>query len=569
MTKHLILHERPDQSISSTFLQSLDCACSISPNSHSIMSIQTRAQAPAKAQAHIPYQQESILSWLPTELLIHVLSDPDFRPPDRANISLTCRVFQAINTPILYTDNVRQGGSSCLFWAARHGRIGTFQNAVAAGAHLDIAGWLDEDGIGGVDVNDDSCAATPLHVAARYGQRQVAEWLIDNGADINAASYRYCDALIVYWKQYFTTACRPGWTPLFAALNNKQALTAELLVSREAESTNTRTGRRYFLVPALHVAAANGVTSVIKLLSTARDFDVDSRDFNGNTALHYASQYWPPAEDDLRSNSSPIPLLLSLGADIEAANNRLQNPLVHACWMGNFRAATLLVRAGANPKAECYVREVQKLVRPLYLASLSHFDIAQQSGNDPPEDGSAFEDARSELFHALFDAGVDLNGRLTYSRFFDAPMLQRVCLDNNYFAAQTLLHVAGADVNATDGQGQTILLGYLRSLTQSPSYYSNTSHIVGDMLALLLRGGARLDIADYTGTDALQLAIGWVLAGESSASCLQMLLRCANASNVSEARILAAIASCYDQPVVVSHRAVTLLLDFLNIRLIR
>ncbi|ROW13168.1 hypothetical protein VPNG_04876 [Cytospora leucostoma] len=508
-------------------------------------------------------------------LLIHILSDPDFCPPDRANISLTCRVFETINTPILYAENVRQGGSSCLFWAARRGRLRTIQIAVAAGAHPHVAGWLAEDGMDGSDVDIVCRATTPLHVAARYGHRQVAECLIDNGADINAFSYKYCDALVVYWRQY-STIWRPGWTPLFAALNHKQASTAELLVSRQAKWTNTRRGTSHLNIPALHVAAANGVSSVIKLLSTARDFDIDSRDLNGNTALHYASQYSPPADDDLQSDLSPFPLLLSLGADIEAVNNRLQNPLIHACWMGNFRAATLLVRAGANPKAECYVREVQKLVRPLYLASLSHSDIARQSGEEPPEDGPAFEDARSELFQALFDAGVDVNERLTYSRFFDAPILHRVCLDNNSYAAQTLIHVAGANVNATDGQGQTALMGYLRSLTRRP-IYSIISHTVSDMLALLLRSGARLDIPDHSGADALQLATGWVVEDADPAICLQTLLRCANASNVSESRVLAAIDSCYDEPAglsyhvvaVASHRAVTLLFDFLEVTWIR
>ncbi|ROW09654.1 hypothetical protein VMCG_02156 [Cytospora schulzeri] len=500
----------------------------------------------------IPHQ--TILSCLPTELIIHILCDFQLRSRDRANISLTCRLFHTINTPILYTENIRHGNSSCLFWAARHGRIGTLQNAVAAGAHLNTSGWLAEDE--GEEVDDDNSghATTPLHVAAKYGQREVAEWLIDNGANINAASYKYCDALVVYWRQYFTPAWRPGWTPLFAALNHEQASTAELLVSRRAELTNTHTGWRQLSVPALHVAAANGVSSVIKLLSTAEDFDVSSRDFNGNTALHYASQYWPQAKDDLQLASSPIPLLLGLGADIEAVNNRQQNPLIHACWMGNFRAATLLVKAGANPKAECYVREVQKLVRPLYLASLSRSDIARQSGSEPYQDETALEAARAEFFQALFAAGVNANDRLTYSRSFDIPMLQRVCLDNNHFAAQTLVHVAGADVNSTDGEGQTTLLGYLRNFGQRPTY-SNTSHITSDILVLLLRSGARLDLPDGKGTDALQLALDWVLADQDPSDCLQTLLRCSNASNVSEMRVVAAIDSCYEQPAVQSECA--------------
>jgi ankyrin repeat protein len=310
------------------------------------------------------------------------------------------------------------------------------------------------------------------------------------------------------------------------------------------------------------------VSSVIKLLSTSEDFDVGSRDFNGNTALHYASQYWPQARDDLQLASSPIPLLLSLGADIEAVNNRLQNPLIHACWLGNFRAATLLVKAGANPKAECYVREVQKLVRPLYLASLSRSDIARQSGSEPYQDEPAMEAARTEFFQALFEAGVNANDRLSYSRSFDIPMLQRVCLDNNYFAAQTLIRVAGADVNATDGKGQTTLLGYLKNLCQRPAYGSN-SHVTSDILALLLRSGARLDIPDNKGTDALQLALDWVLTDKDPSTHLQTLLRCADASNVSEARVVAAIDSCYEQPAIPSQRAVVMLLDFLEAHWIR
>ncbi|KUI61663.1 Transient receptor potential cation channel subfamily A member 1 [Cytospora mali] len=508
---------------------------------------------------------ESILSWLPTELFIHILSDSHFSPRDRANISLTCRLFHAINTPILYTDNIRHGNSSCLFWAARHGRIATIQNAVAAGAHLNINGWLAEDEVDDGDDDNAGRATTPLHVAAKYGQREVAEWLIDNGADINAASYKYCDALVVYWRQYFTPVWRPGWTPLFAALNHEQASTAELLVSRRAELTNTHTGRRQLFVPALHVAAANGMSSVIKLLSAASDFDVSSRDFNGNTALHYASQYWPQSKDDVQLASSPIPLLLSLGADIEAVNNRLQNPLIHACWMGNFCAATLLVKAGANPKAECYVPQVQKLVRPVYLASLSRSDIARQSGSEPYQDESALEAARAEFFHALLTAGVNPSDRLSFSRSFDIPMLQRLCLDNNHFAAKTLIHVAGADVNATDGKGQTALLGYLRSFGQRPTY-SSTSHVTSEILALLLSSGARLDVPDGNGIDALQLTLDWVLTDNDPSNCLQTLLQNASDSSVSKVRVVAAIDSCYDKAAIPSQRAVALLLDFLETR---
>lgn len=497
----------------------------------------------------------SSFALLPIELIIQILGDDHLASRDRASISRTCQLFHNINNPLLYAQDVRQGRSSCLFWAAKHGRLDTLKRAVDAGADINNEGWFadDDDGDDGggiVHVHDNKPAGvtTPLHVAAKYGQKEAAEWLLDHGANIDAASFCWCDALVMYWRQYFSPASRPGWTPLFAALTHEQAATAELLVSRKAELTNMHTRRRRLFIPALHVAAANGMTSVIHMLAQAPHFDVDSRDFSGNTALHYASQYWPHA---VRANghtvASPIPLLLSLGAEIEGVNNRLQNPLIHACWLGNWVAATLLVQAGANPKAECYVREVEKLVRPLYLASLSRADIARQSGSEPYQDHVAWETARRDFFQALVAAGVNVDERLVYRHSVDIPMLQRVCLDNNYAAAKTLLHVAGADVDATDGLGQTALLGYLRDLAGQRLPYANRSNVAADIVELLLAGGARLDVPDENGCDALQQALEWSLAGADLTGSLRSLLRLADAHNVSEGRIEAAITACCDK----------------------
>lgn len=495
----------------------------------------------------------SSFALLPIELIIQILGDDHLACRDRASISRTCQLFHDINNPILYTQNVRQGRSSCLFWAAKHGRLETLKRGVDAGANVNTEGWFADDG---VNMDDNPAGVTtPLHVAAKYGQKEAAEWLIDHGANIDAASFCWCDALVIYWRQYFTPAWRPGWTPLFAALNHEQASTAELLVSRKAELTNMHTRRRRLFIPALHVAAANGMTSVIQMLAQAQDFDVDSRDFSGNTALHYASQYWPHgvhANEERAgqggckqdTTASPIPLLLSLGAEIEGVNNRLQNPLIHACWLGNWVAATLLVQAGANPKAECYVREVEKLVRPLYLASLSRADIARQSGSEPYQDEVTWEAARADFFQVLVAAGVNVNDRLTYRRSFDIPMLQRVCLDNNYAAAKTLLRVADADVDATDGLGQTALLGYLREVAGQRLPYANRSNVAADIFELLLASGARLDVPDENGCDALQQALDWSLAGADLAGSLRSLLRLADAHNVSEGRIEAAITAC-------------------------
>jgi ankyrin repeat protein len=116
----------------------------------------------------------------------------------------------------------------------------------------------------GADANaKDNRGMTPLHKAAYYGRRQIAEVLIAKGANVNETD----------------TA---GQTPL-------------------------------------HIAANFGAKFVPELL-LAKGADVNARDNSGNTALHEAAGVW-------HVDKNVLEVLLAKGADVQARNEAGQTPL--------------------------------------------------------------------------------------------------------------------------------------------------------------------------------------------------------------------------------------------------
>ena len=133
--------------------------------------------------------------------------------------------------------------------------------AVSQG-HKDVAEFLLTKG---ADLNSrDGENGTPLHTAAVVGDREITELLLAKGADI-------------------TTQDMCGWTPLHVACLNGHRDVAESLIDNGADiNTKDKWGKT-----ALHIVCSRGFKDVVELLLD-RGADVGVKDKSGNSPLELA-----------------------------------------------------------------------------------------------------------------------------------------------------------------------------------------------------------------------------------------------------------------------------------------
>jgi uncharacterized protein len=138
--------------------------------------------------------------------------------------------------------------------------------AAAVGSSDVVFGELDRDGalIGG----HSSDGWTLLHMAAFFGHGEMAAWLLERGAEVDARS---------------TNAMKN--TPLHAATAGRRTELAKLLLSKGADANARQSGGW----TALHGAAQNGDREIVELL-LAHGADLTARADNNQTALDLALQ---------------------------------------------------------------------------------------------------------------------------------------------------------------------------------------------------------------------------------------------------------------------------------------
>ena len=206
----------------------------------------------------------------------------------------------------------------------------TIHQAADAGDLAKVKAFIQE----GIDVNTKVHGCTPLHCAARYGHKEVAELLIAKGADVNAKDMR-------------------GRTPIDLAIDQGRKEIAKLLVSKSADVS-------------LHIAAYLGdLQRVEKFIDGGANLDANDRE--GQTALHYAAKAgqipvaklliangadvnageWTPLQEAAYHSKEMVELLLAKGADI---NTGKWTPL-HSAVYGHNEIVELLIAKGANVNA--------------------------------------------------------------------------------------------------------------------------------------------------------------------------------------------------------------------------
>ncbi|KAK5631504.1 hypothetical protein RRF57_007218 [Xylaria bambusicola] len=272
----------------------------------------------------------------------------------------------------------------------------------------------------------DQCYWTPLHIAVAWGNDELVNLLLDNGADINALSRHFCQCALLP-----DINVAPLWTPLHTAMCHGHKSTTRLLLSRGA-SINLTTrygGKDNNRFTALHSACnANFLDAVLAVLDGGYQADVTVRDHNGMTPLTYAF---------CRGNWAIIDLLLEHGADI---NDELGsfNALGHACLLGYYAEALRLLDLGAIPKPYLFENRSD----PIWF----HLIAAAGAPDISSPRSSAQTEYRQELVVRLIEHGIGVDERAANG----ATALMEAASFHRADVVKALLSL-GADVHLVDG----------------------------------------------------------------------------------------------------------------------
>jgi ankyrin repeat protein len=330
-----------------------------------------------------------------------------------------------------------------------------------------------------IDVNArDGFGATALHEAAEAGHKEVAEFLIAKGADVNAkthgeASVRAGDT--VAWHMEYTC------TPLHLAAEAGHKDVVELLIAHGADINAKDHGGE----TALHKAAGGGHQEIVQLLLD-KGADASAADKMGLTpqakALHDGKVF-----DTIRLSGTIHGAAMS--GNVAAVKKFLQDkpsllnardpegrtPLFVAVGNGRAEVVKLLLSMGADanagnsqegPRPSLFGPAVFKSKSPLFVAvEKGHADIVDlliaaganvNAKNDEGEVTALYEATRrkdAEIVERLLKAGADVNVQL--KRGGGTPLLLAAALGDKRIVE--MLVAKGADLSFKPPSGSTVL----------------------------------------------------------------------------------------------------------------
>lgn len=368
-----------------------------------------------------------------------------------------------------YPDASQPDGTTALHWAAYHANEGMARKLVDAGA----------------DVNaSNRYGVSPLSLACASGAPRLVRLLLDAGADANAA--------LAGGESVLMTAARTGVIESVRALLDAGA-------NPNAAERNSQT--------ALMWAAAEGHADVVRVLIDAGAEAGTALD-SGFNALFFAVREGRTAV--VRTLLDPAvgfdvnePLHRKGRPQYQYANSGL-SPLILAIENGHFELAVALLEAGANPNDE------RTGYTPLHTITWVRKPKNSDYGSDPAPEASG-NLSTLQFVRTLVAMGADVNARLASGKpqapkiniqgstpfLFaadkaDVPLmrvllelganpflpnventtplmaaaglgttapLEEAGTEEEAFAATRLLLDLGADINAVDDNGETVMHG--------------------------------------------------------------------------------------------------------------
>jgi ankyrin repeat protein len=351
-----------------------------------------------------------------------------------------------------------------------------------------------------------------LAVAGKEDKNAVSclEALLDAGADINIRNRRGATALhmAVLERNYATTEFLLGRgadmqardehdrTALDYAISERASDEAVLLVARGA----LRKGEDERNIAVLCAGIYAGFEEDFVRTVLAKIVNINAGVKNGDVPLVSAAQ-------EVKSGSGIIGLLLEREEiDINARGAEGMTPLIRALWFSRQSAAEKLLRAGAD--VTIALDDSRTALRYAVFRGYSNvtktiLDAYAAKGETPPDLASALgvaaECGDEKIVRMLIDAHA------TQGTPPDLSLALETAAINGHAKIVRVLIEAGADVNAADGDGKTILM---KAAERNKFTVANE----------LVLAGAGIEAADANGRTAYDHAVA--ASAESAAAVL-------------------------------------------------
>jgi ankyrin repeat protein len=220
-------------------------------------------------------------------------------------------------------------------------RIDLLSTAVDYG-HIEVVKIL-------LKYNPDADISALLSMVAGYGAKELIEFLIKNGADVNknyqnirtplyaAAESGHAEIvdLLLKYGAYVDKDDQGGVTPLYVASSEGHTEVVELLVKNGADVNKAKENG---LTP-LYIAAHYQKAEVVKLLLEHPEIDINQARENGSTPLYIAAN---------SGDMETVRPLVEDGADVNKAKENGLTPLYTAASSGHIEVVKLLVAYGAD-----------------------------------------------------------------------------------------------------------------------------------------------------------------------------------------------------------------------------
>ncbi len=407
--------------------------------------------------------------------------------------------------------NAQSDGFTPLQRAAMQGQLTVAQFLLANGAEVDAKDALNSSG------------NTALHYAAIRGHKAMAQLLLDNKASVRAINisqrtplhfaaangFRSVAELLISRGADVNAKNSTGATPLILAVANGFRSVAELLLTNGADinvktseiviSPNQRTAGS-----SLVVAANRGELPMIQLLLT-NHADITITDDKGCTPLHVAAKL---------GNVPVMAELLAQGADVDlrgsGSETRGWTPLLMAVNANQKEAVEFLLKNKADPNARIGTRygEGGDNYTALLIATARVLPEIVDMLLEGGADANLGNGLRYPLLNAVSNenpAGrkqmvqslVSHGARADVRDANIATPLQLAALRGDADAVAAVL-AGHPDLNAQDKNGNSALHFAL---------YVSPSFNVTEVVKLLLEAGINPNLRDKDGTTALHLAV--------------------------------------------------------------